>query len=113
MQKTEKARRLYQKTLNYTQNHLDNWDSNLYIYAVVLKKLGKESNAKKVLKRWLGNSPHSIVAQWSFAKLNHDNKTALGVLQKRQQQTGGASWNPVSRDYNFKLIVKVAKFIDH
>ena len=32
-QEEEKARKIYKKIVNYAENHLDKWDSNLYIYA--------------------------------------------------------------------------------
>ncbi len=108
----EKARKIYKKIVNYAENHLDKWDSNLYIYAIVLRKLGKETEAKKVITDWLKKSPESIIAQWSSAKFDNEHGKARNILQKQQEQSTGTPWNPISRDYNFKLILGISDLIN-
>ena len=49
LQNKEIAKKIYKKIVNNSKNHLDKWDSNVYIYATVLKKLGRNNAAKKSL----------------------------------------------------------------
>jgi len=109
---TKEARRLFDEIIAFSQSHLNARNSKLYIYALALKRMGKETEARNVVADWLKAAPTNPVARWSAANFRIIEPGDLDCLSDDKTDVVEAPWNPIKRDTDFKLVYEIAKLVE-
>ena len=102
----EKAKSLEENVINSTLIAKRATSSD-YLGAILMKKAGRENEAKDLLNSRIEKEPENIVAQWNLAKFNGNNAEADNLIHKIEIQNGGSFYNPRSRDTGFALILAI------
>jgi len=98
----EKARRLYQNIVEYTEKRKLSWDTNHIFGVMAFKRLGKDHEAQSLLDSWtLARSAGNRAVQWASALLAQ-NTQDLTTLKNE----------PDIRDRAFILMLKVLDIFD-
>jgi len=108
---TEKADALEVKIINSTLNAKRATSSD-YLGAILLKKAGKENEAKDLLNSRIEKEPENLIAQWNLAKYNVNNSLSQELIHKIEVQNGGSFFNPRSRDTGLALILAILELND-
>jgi len=83
--------------------------SSHYLGAILLKKMGKENEAKELLAAWAEKEPDNLVADWCLAKLAGNNSEAESILKKIMKENGGTLFSTKNRDTSFALILAISE----
>lgn len=78
--------------------------SNELLIAIALQKLGKNTDADRLVTGWLKSQPESKIAQWAIAVFNGDNAKAVDLLQERYTVEDTTPWERASGDFNFNMV---------
>jgi hypothetical protein len=82
--------------------------SSDYLGAILLKKAGKEKEAKELLTGWKEKEPENLIASWSLAKYNGNDQEAEKILVQIKKESGGTLYNPKIKDTGFALVQALA-----
>lgn len=104
----EKVSTLKKEIIDFTRNKT-NFSSSDYLGVLLLKKNGKEKEAKKLLADWQKKEPGNLIAKWCSLKLGEENSEAEKLLQNIINESGGTLFNPKNHDTSFALIVAISK----
>lgn len=101
-----KAKQLEEKVITATlkANHPSSAD---YLGAVLMKKAGREKEAKAFLQKQTGKAPKSLVAGWNLAKFEGDNLKADDLLRKLEVENGGSLLSPKVNDSGLALVLAI------
>ncbi|MCA1758885.1 MAG: hypothetical protein LC658_03865, partial [Bacteroidales bacterium] len=103
-----KAKVLEENIINSTLN-VSRATSSDYLGAILLKKAGRENEAKDLLNQRIEKEPENLIAQWNHAKFNGNNAEAENLMHKIEVENGGSFFNPKLRDTGFSLILAILK----
>jgi tetratricopeptide (TPR) repeat protein len=102
----EKTKALEENIINTTLKAKRATSSD-YLGAILMRKAGKQNEAKDLLNARIENEPENVVARWNLAKFNGNNAEAENLIQKIEVQNGGSFFNPRSRDSGLALILAI------
>jgi tetratricopeptide (TPR) repeat protein len=79
-----------------------------FISAAALKKLGRESEAVRLLEEWRNSrGEDNPVYAWSSAKYRGDEAKAQDVLERLKATPSGATWDLGTGDRYFRLVLDI------
>lgn len=105
---SSKANKLEKEIVDYTLN-ISSFSSSHYLGAILLKKMGKEKEAKELLESWKEKEPDNLVADWCSAKFAGNNSEAKIILEEITEKNGGTLFNPKNSDTTFALILAISE----
>ena len=105
---SEKVNLLEEKVINATLN-ANRASSSDYLGAILMKKTGRESEAKALLAKRVENNPDNLIAAWNLAKFEGKDEQAQSLQHKIEIENGGSLFNPKGRDTGFALILAILK----
>lgn len=103
-----KAKELEDKIVDFTLNS-SRFSSSVYLGAILLKKTGKQEEAKKLLTNWAEKQPKNGVAGWCLAKFNGENEKAENILNEIKNANGGTLFNARTVDSEFPLVQAISE----
>lgn len=106
--KSAKAKELEDKIIDFTVKS-SRLSSSVYLGAILLKKTGKQEEAKKLLTSWAEKQPTNKVAGWCLAKFNGENEKAENILNEIKNANGGTLFNARTVDSEFPLIQAISE----
>jgi hypothetical protein len=83
--------------------------SSDFLGAVLLKKEGRENEAKTLLGKRLNDNPNNLIAAWNVAKFSGNNTEADRLIHELKLKSGGSFFNPRFSDSGFALILNISK----
>ncbi len=107
----EKAKALEEKIINTTIGAKRATSSD-YLGVILMKKAGREEEAKALLIKRMKDEPKNIIAAWNMARFNGNNSEAEELLRKIESENGGSFFNPKISDTSFALILAILKLND-
>ena len=110
-QNKKKAKALEEKIINTTISAKLATSSD-YLGVMLMKKVGREEEAKILLNERMKDEPKNLIAAWNLAKFNDNNSEAEELLRKIKSENEGSFYNPKVRDTGFALILAILKLID-
>lgn len=104
--KPEKAKMLEEKIINATLNsrHASSAD---FTGAILMKKAGREKEAREFLTRQVEKNPRNKVAQWNLARFEGNNAEAEKIIGQIKADNGGTLLNPEVSDNGLALILAI------